>query len=180
MKLAVPEILNNIEQSGLSTWIRDSDSLFAFYFILLFHTIGLSLLVGANVVVDLRILGVAPDLPLMSLKRLFGIMWVGFGINAASGILLLIAYPTKALTNPMFYVKLTFIALALITMYRIKTRVFDDAGLSEGVMIAAGKTMAKWSLVLWIGAITAGRLLAYTFTYLRYGIHAGIVFHIPT
>jgi len=35
-------------------------------------------------------------------------------------------------------------------------------------MEAKGRALAKWSLVLWIAAITAGRLLAYTYTYLLY------------
>ena len=172
--MAVPEILNTIEQSAMSVWIRDTDSLFGFYFILLFHTIGLALLVGGNAVVDLRILGVAPDLPLKTLKRLFGIMWVGFGINAVTGVLLLTAYPTKALTNPVFYVKLLVIALAVIVMVKIKRRVFGDPSLSEEAMVGRGKTLAMWSLGLWIVAISAGRLLAYTFTYLLYG-HLGVL-----
>ena len=167
--MAVPEFLNAIEQSGLSTWIRESDSVFAYYFILLSHTIGLALLVGANTVVDLRLLGVASNLPLEPLERFFSIMWLGFWINAASGLLLLIAYPTKAFTNPVFYIKLSIIALAVITMQRIKNRVFVSSGLSETARVARGKMMAKLSLGLWIGAITAGRLLAYTYTYRRYG-----------
>jgi hypothetical protein len=167
--LAVPQLFHTIEESGLSTWIRNSDSVFGFYFILLFHTIGLSLVVGPNALVDLRILGVASDLPLKPLRRFFGIMWVGLGINITTGILLLTAYPTKALTNPVFYVKLSFIGLAVITMQRISNRVFADASLSEAAMIAKGKTLAKWSLFFWIGAITAGRLLSETYTYLTYG-----------
>ena len=114
----------------------------------LFHTIGLSFLVGANAVVDLRILGVASALPLKPLKRLFSFMWAGLGINVTTGLLLLTAYPTKALTNPDFYIKLSFIGLAVITMRRIDFRVFDDASLSEAAMIAKGKTMAKLSLCL--------------------------------
>ena len=169
--MAVPELFHTIEESGLSTWMRNSESVFGFYFVLLFHTIGLSLLVGANAVVDLRILGVAADLPLKPLKRFFGIMWMGLGINVTTGILLLTAYPTKALTNPVFYVKLSFIGLAVMTMQMINSRVFADASLSEAVMIAKGKTMAKWSLVFWIGAITAVRLLSETYTYLTYGHH---------
>jgi len=172
--LALPEIFNTIEQSAISVWIRDTDSLFGFYFILLFHTIGLALLVGGNTIVDLRILGVASDLPLKTLKRLYGIMWLGFGINAVTGVLLLTAYPTKALTNPVFYVKLSVIATAVVVMVKIKRRVFDDPSLSEEAMVARGKTLAMWSLGLWIGAITAGRLLAYTFTYLLYG-HLGVL-----
>src|SRR5215210_4436859 len=113
MNLAVPELFNAIEQTGLSKWIRNSESPFGFYFILLCHTIGLSLLVGANAVVDLRILGVASPLPIKPLKQLFGIMWLGLGINVTTGLLLLTGYPTKALTNPDFYVKLSFIALAV-------------------------------------------------------------------
>ena len=166
-----PMFLQAIEGTGFSTWLRESESPFAFYFILLFHTIGMSLVVGASAVVDLRILGVASDLPLKPLKRFFGIMWAGLAINVTTGILLLTAYPTKALTNPVFYVKLSFIALAVMTMQMINARVFADASLSEAAMIAKGKTMAKWSLVFWIGAITAGRLLSETYTYLTYGHH---------
>jgi hypothetical protein len=166
--LSVPAVFNTIEQTTFSTWIRESPSLFAFYFILLFHTIGLSMVVGANTIVDLRLLGVASALPLKPLKRLFGIMWTGLTINVLTGLLLLFAYPTKALTNPVFYAKLTLIALAVITMQRISVRVFDNASLSEPDMMAKGKTMAWASLILWASAITAGRLLSETYIYLTY------------
>ena len=166
--MAVPLFLRTLEETSFSTWLRESNSIFAFYFILLFHTFGLALLVGANAFVDLRILGVAANLPLAPLKRFFSIMWVGFTLNVITGILLVIAYPTKALTNPVFYLKLTCIALAVIVMQKTYTRVFGDAGLSEALMEAKGRALAKWSLVLWIAAITAGRLLAYTYSYLLY------------
>jgi len=168
--VAVPELFNTIEQTGMSKWIRESESVFGFYFILLFHNFGLAMLIGPSVIVDLRILGFVPELPLKSLNRLFSIMWAGLVVNAITGVLLLIGYPTKALTNPMFYIKLTLIGFALTVVWRIKTRLFDNISLSEEAMIAAGKTMAKWSLVLWFLAITAGRLLAYTYTYLYYGL----------
>jgi hypothetical protein len=166
--LVPPVFLRTIEDSGFSTWLRESESPFAFYFVLLFHTFGLALLVGANTVVDLRILGVAREIPLAPLKRLFRIMWLGFGINALTGVLLIIAYPTKALTNPVFYIKLTCIGLAVWIMTMLKDRVFDDSKLDETSMMARGTALAKWSLFLWIGAITAGRLLAYTYKFLTY------------
>ena len=167
--MAVPLFLRSLEETNFSTWLRESNSVFAFYFILLFHTFGLALLVGANAIVDLRILGVPANMPLAPLKRYFSIMWVGFTLNVITGILLVIAYPTKALTNPVFYLKLTCIALAVIVMQKIYTRVFRETGLSEASMEAKGRGLAKWSLALWIAAITAGRLLAYTYTYLLYG-----------
>ena len=165
--LVVPVFFDTIERSAFSTWIRESPSIFAFYFILLFHTFGLALVVGSNAVVDLRILGVASALPLRPLKRLFAIMWTGLAINVVTGVLLLIAYPTKALTNPVFYFKLLFIALAVIFMRRMNL-LFDDASLSEALVAARGKTVAALSLTFWICAISAGRLLSETYKYLNY------------
>jgi hypothetical protein len=166
--LAVPLIFKTIEDSGLSTWIRDSPSIFAYWFILSFHAIGMGLLVGASVVIDLRILGVARDLPLAPLKGLYRIIWIGFWIQVASGTLLLIAYPTKALTNPDFYIKLTLIGLSVAVMQTIRKRVFSDSDLSDSAMMMKGKALAMWSLILWAGAVTAGRLLAYTYNFLKY------------
>ncbi len=166
--MAPPLFLQAIEDTGFSTWLRESESPFAFYFILLFHTFGLAILVGANLIVDLRVLGVARAMPLAPLKRLFPIMWMGFAMNAVTGILLVIAYPTKSLTNLDFYVKLTVIGMALWVMQRLYSRVFEDPSLSEAEMTARGTTLAKWSLFLWFGAITAGRLLAYTYKYLTF------------
>jgi hypothetical protein len=108
-----------IEMSGLSTWLRKSSLLWVFPFVLILHTWGLAFLVGANVVLDLRVLGLARDVPIRSLERYFLVMWLGFWVNAASGVLLLIAYPTKALTNPLFYAKLTLIAVAFTLAFRI-------------------------------------------------------------
>ena len=171
--MAVPAFLDTIEQTSVSRWLRESESVFGFYFVLLFHTFGLSVLVGASAVLDLRILGVAVDLPLKSLKWLFRTICVGFAMNVTTGILLVLAYPTKALTNPMFYIKLSLVAIGLSAMQRIKTRVFDDPGLSEAAMAAKARSMAIWSLLVWTGALTAGRLLAYTAPYLVYGVRGG-------
>ena len=163
-----PAFLQGIENTGFSTWLRESESPFAFYFILLFHTFGLALLVGANAVVDLRLLGVARAIPIAPLKRLFRIMWIGFGMNAITGLLLVFAYPTKALTNPDFYIKLALIGLAIWVMQKLNRQVFQDSSLNEAEMIAKGATLAKFSIFLWFGAIAAGRLLAYTYKYLTY------------
>jgi hypothetical protein len=165
--IAVPEFFNTIEQSSLSTWIRESPSIFAFYFILLCHTIGLSLVVGANVIVDLRVLGVASSIPVKPMKQLFAIMWTGLTVNVITGILLLIGYPTKALTNPVFYFKLTFIALAVVFMRRLNL-VFDDTSLDDAALIVRSKSAAVLSLAFWVCAISAGRLLSETYVYLNY------------
>jgi hypothetical protein len=167
--LAVPPaFLRTLEDTAFSTWLRDSPSVLGFWFILTWHAIGMGLLVGASAVIDLRILGVARDLPLAPLKRLYPFIWVGFWIQVVTGVLLLMAYPTKALTNAMFYTKLTLIALAMAAMVGLKKKVFDDVSLSETGMMMKGRAFAAWSLVFGVAAVTAGRFLAYTSTYLTY------------
>ena len=111
-----------VEHSAVSTWIRESPSVFAFPSILTLHTLGMGFLAGTNAAMDLRILGFAPSLPLAPMERLFRLMWFAFCVSAASGIGLLIAYPTKALTNPLFYVKLLFVALAVPPVSRQRAR----------------------------------------------------------
>jgi hypothetical protein len=145
--------LAQLEQSGLATWIRESGSLFGYPLILFLHTLGLGLLVGLNVAIDLRILGFAPGVPLKSLERTFPFMWAGFTINAITGTALFVADATKHFSNPAFFVKLSFIALALVNLTLIRSKVFRDQ--------KKGTTLAVTSLTFWLVAITAGRLMAY-------------------
>jgi len=162
-----------IEGSWLSVWMREAVTLWAFPFVLILHTVGLAFLVGVNVAVDLRALGGAMGVPLISLRRYYRWMWTGFWVNAFSGVLLLIAYPTKALTNPLFYVKLGLIAVGLVLAGKIR-------GYLESGMVGATdtaprplRTLAAVSLVVWVASITAGRLLAYTCTRLTVDASCG-------
>jgi len=166
--LSIPLILKAVEESGVSVWIRESPSLFAYWFFLTWHALGMGMAVGASVVIDFRILGIARDLPLAPLKSLYKIIWAGFWIQVVSGILLLIAYPTKAAMNPDFYIKLTLIGIAVAVMRMIHKRVFKDSSLTDPVMMSRGRTLAILSLILWVGVVTAGRLLAYTYTVINY------------
>src|SRR5918999_3256783 len=115
-----------IETTSLSVWLSESPSIMVFPFILILHTVGLAFLVGANVAFDARILGLARGVPLLSMRRYYRAMWAGFWVNAFSGVLLLIAYPTKALTNPVFYLKLTLIAAALAILRLVRRGVLDE------------------------------------------------------
>src|SRR4030095_13616728 len=152
------DFLLRIEESGFCQWVREADSLFAFPGILLLHTIGMGLVVGINTTFDLRILGFAPAVRLRAFQKFFPVMWIGFWINAITGTILLAVNATKLTHNPDFYVKLAFIALAVINVQMLKREVFvsDQAASSTRT-----KILAVTSLIFWLGAITSGRLLAY-------------------
>ncbi len=151
-----------LEATPFSVWLREAPSIMVFPFILILHTVGLAFLVGANVAFDARVLGLARGVPLLSMRRYYRAMWAGFWVNAFSGVLLLIAYPTKALTNPVFYVKLTLIAVALWVGSAIRRHMLAGA-VPAGVNAPGSlKVLAVLSLALWLVSITAGRFLAYT------------------
>src|SRR3989442_14965572 len=116
------DFLRLIEQSSFSQWVTGSSSVFAFPSILLLHTIGMGVVVGVNAGLDLRILGLAPALPLAPLEKFFPLLWAGFWVNAITGTILLAADATTKMMNPDFYVKMGFIALALINLSLLRKR----------------------------------------------------------
>jgi len=141
----------------LSVWVREAVTVFGFPMILAYHTIGMGFVAGLSSAMDLRILGVARQVPFLELKRFLPVMWAGFWLNAVSGVLLLIAYPTKALTNPVFYLKLSLIALAMWAFIGIARRSFHDPVREDGATSPIVKLFAVASLACWAGAITSGR-----------------------
>ena len=151
-----------LEATAFSTWLRESPSVLAFPTILTVHSVSMGFLAGVSATVDLRILGFIPRVPLLEMKRFVPVLWTFFWISAVTGIALIISYPTKALTNPIFYVKLGFIALALIVLRLIAKHVFRNPLLDQDSVPAKLRILAVVSLVCWIGLIVAGRSLAYT------------------
>jgi hypothetical protein len=145
-----------VETSALSVWVRESTSVFAFPTILSLHTIGMGFVAGLSTAIALRMLGIASGVPLKEARRLVPLIWAAFWLNAVSGVILLIGYPTKALTNPLFYFKLFFVALAVWAFRQISKRIALGGD--------GDRRLAAWLIVCWVVAITAGRLLAYTYS----------------
>jgi hypothetical protein len=158
-----------LESTDFSTWMRESPSVFAFPAILSCHTVGMGLVAGVNAAIALRVLGVAPAVPVGEMKRFLPVMWFGFWLNAVSGVALLIGYPTKALTNPVFYLKLTLIGIAMVFVQLITRRLFRSPSPDDARITGRIRVFAAASLLSWASAITAGRLLAYTYTHIMAG-----------
>jgi hypothetical protein len=117
-------------------------------------------LVGAALMVDLRLLGFGRSIPVTSMRRLFGVMWGAFWLNLVTGTMLFIADATKRATQPLFLVKLALVAVGIVTIVLINRSLFE--GREEPVVIdGSAKRLALASLLVWCAAITAGRLLAY-------------------
>ena len=151
-----------LEGSAIAVWTRESPSIWAYPTILTLHTAGLGVLVGANAVVDFTLLGFAPRLPVLSLAPLYRFMWGGFTINAVTGVMLFAGDATTKARQPVFYIKLMLIALALVVTAVIRRTVERGPALrAAGPGALPVRRLAALSLLLWAGAVTAGRLMAY-------------------
>src|SRR3954464_12124181 len=154
-----------LEGTGLATWVRESPSLWAYPTVLTLHTVGLGIVVGASAVVDFRLLGYARRVRLADLSPLFALMAWAFLLNATTGILLFIADATTKSRQPVFYVKLSLIFVALWCTFATRRIIRDDSQADTSVHTDSppqrGARLAVVSLLLWAGAITAGRLMAY-------------------
>ena len=157
-----------LEDTSLSMWMR-GESMLAFPLVLSMHTLGMGFLAGTSAGIDLRLLGVANRVPLSDLAKFYPVMWLALALNFTSGVLLLIGYPYKAFTNPLFYLKLTLIAVAVYLVVRIRRDVLLQAQ-PDATALHRGRLLAMVSLACWVGVIFAGRLLAYTYTWLMVGM----------
>ena len=155
------EFISQLQHSALMDWVRESGSLLGYPTILFLHTLGLATVAGLNGAIDLRLLGVASRIPLAPLTRFFPFIWAAFALTALTGVTLLIADAETKLASPVFYVKLAFIILALINLHLLKTRVFANPDVDRMPVTSQAKVLALSSLILWVAATTAGRLMAY-------------------
>jgi len=127
------------------------------------HYIGLSLLVGGIMLIDLRVLGMARGLPLKGMIGLLPFVWAGFIINVLTGSMLFIYGATNFGVNRAFQLKMVFMIVA-----GLNALAFDVAvRRSGGQWVAADrpptivKGFATLSLVFWLCVVTTGRWMAY-------------------
>ena len=155
------EFLAWVEHLEFSQWVISSPSIWAYATILTAHTTGMMIVAGICAIINLRLLGMSPSTPIKPLERLYPLMWAGFWLNLATGTALLMADATTKFRNWDFGVKMVFVIAGVMVVKRIRKRVFAAPELDNGPLPAGAKGLAWASMICWVGAITAGRLLAY-------------------
>ncbi len=152
-----------IEASGLGQAMRQS--LWLYPIVEIVHILGLALLFGSIVVLDLRLLGLGKGL---SAKRLAGhvLPWTAasFLLIVPSGLAMFVAHASDFIGNPVFVLKMGLILAAGINAAVFHTGAFRrNAGWDlDAPTPGAAKLAGGLSLLFWICAIACGRLLAYT------------------
>jgi hypothetical protein len=149
-----------------NTWVGllVAESLWGYPLFETIHSIGMALLIGSLGLINLRILGFKPDLPLLEIRTLLPLAWLGFTLNAISGALLFTSDAVNFFASYTFRIKIVLIILGGINAGLIGSRVFGAAAASGSVVppTSGTKWLAGSSLAFWFGAVICGRLLAYT------------------
>jgi hypothetical protein len=142
--------------------LEESDNLFPI--IESIHVLGIGLMAGTIITVDLRVLGmVFPQEPVRRItEALLPYTWWGFALMVASGIPLFAAESVKVIYNPAFRIKLVLLVMAGAnaalfhgTVYRSVDR--WGSGVTNPL---PARLLAGMSAVLWFGVIVSGRLIA--------------------
>ena len=148
-----------LEASGLAEWVRSSSV--GYPTVITLHAIGMAIMVGLCVIVDLRLLGKFDGIPYQSLQRLLPVAWVGFGINSLSGTGLFVAQATMFATDLMFIAKIVLVFLGTATAAILQPELAKAGTWPGGVPPANVRRTAIISIVFWLAAIVTGRLTAY-------------------
>jgi hypothetical protein len=152
-----------IEATGLGRMMRES--LWAFPIVETIHICAFAIVVGSIVMLDLRLLGVSRRVPVSRLAA-HVLPWtiLAFFVAALAGLTMFTAHANDYLTNRVFMLKMGLILLAGINAAMLHAGAMravgawdTDAGPPPRVRLAAAL-----SIVLWLGVIACGRLLAYT------------------
>jgi len=126
------------------------------------HILAIAALLSSVLMINLRLLGVAgTDQTLARVSERFRpVVWWSLPVLLASGLILIIGEPARALTNPFFQLKMCLLVVVLIVTLLSQRPLNRDSGFWDN-RVATGRAIAMLSLLLWSGIVFAGRWIAY-------------------
>ncbi len=148
-----------LEETGLAEWVRSSIP--GYPAMIAAHAIGMAVMVGLALALDLRLLGNFAEIPYSALQRFLGIAWLGFALNFLSGFALFSAQATTYITDYVFLSKMGLVVLGAVTVALLQTAVSRDSAAWGTAAPGNVKAIAVASIVFWLGATVTGRLIAY-------------------
>ena len=151
--VAFVEFLDWLENSALGMWV--AQSVWGYPVVLSAHAVGMAIVVGTALMIGARVLGYANAVPPGSFRRLYYVVWGGVALNLLSGLALFSGNPSHFFQHPVFWVKLGLIMAGATAVWLLLRSLGADP------VTARAKVIAACSIAFWLGAIIAGRLIAY-------------------
>ncbi len=155
-----------LEHTSIAMTIRDS--LLLFPLLESAHVLGLALVVGTITVIDLRLLGLAStSRPFQRVASdIMKWTWGAFALTATAGVLMFTTNAHVYFNNFYFRLKMGLLVVAAVNVLVFQFTVLRRVDLWNERPAAprAGKIVAVISLVVWVAAIFAGRMIGFTTT----------------
>jgi len=150
-----------LEDTAFSDWVLTST--IGFPLMLSLHAVGMAIAIGLILVLDLRLLGAFDVISFSFLRRVLVLSWAGFIVNFFSGTALFVPRGIEYIGDPAFLSKMLLITLGVATtahLQRLLSRQSADWD-AGATVLASSRAWAVGSILIWFGAITSGRLIAY-------------------
>lgn len=147
-----------LEESALHDWVISSAWIWPT--LESFHFLGLCLLFGSLLFVDLRVLGFAGKAPIKEMHGYVPFAVAGFAINLITGLLFVFGDPFRYFPNIAFQAKMIVIFLAGLNLLYFELMVHPKIKANETIGSDA-KIAAALSLLFWAFVIVAGRMIPY-------------------
>lgn len=152
--------LTSLSELALINLIRQSA--LAYPALSALHILGIALLLGNILLLDLRLLGVLRQSALSALLKLFSqLAGIGLLLAIGSGVLLFSVQPLQYLSNQAFLLKMLLLALALLNLLIVHLSQAWRQACSGGPVSNSLKLTAASSLLLWLTILVAGRWIAF-------------------
>jgi FtsH-binding integral membrane protein len=150
-------LFESLSQTALVRWTAESD--WGYPIVLTSHAIGMALVVGILLMLDLRVLGLANKMSFDSLRIYFRVAWLGLIVNACSGTLLFLANYTAFLHNTAFLTKMSLLVIGGFGTWMLVREVSSSPSDQPS---RRARVIASLCIAIWLGAIVAGRIVGYT------------------
>jgi len=153
--------VNAVDGSAVNQWVTGSAWLWPLLEIL--HFIGLSLLLGTMLVVDLRMAGFFRRINIIATHKMLPFAFIGFGINLVTGTLFLLGDPARYTANIGFRWKMVLVLVSGLNAlwFWFKINPVMQGWDPFGDTPASAKFVAWLSLGCWFGVMLLGRLIPY-------------------
>ena len=159
--MAAPQWAVVIEHSALGAWMRGAE--FAYPIVNVLHLLGLTLLIGPMLLLDLRLVGFAKHFPLPEVSAaLTRLSVLGLAILLPTGVLLFTADAGPLIQNPVLLTKLALIALALLNAVAFRVMWQGRLACWDQEPPLLGRAQAVLSIGAWLIAGGLGRWIAYS------------------
>jgi hypothetical protein len=149
--------IDALTQLGLATGIARSAAIYAS--VSAAHVLGIALLVGPILLVDLRLLGLLRALDAPAVEVLRRTARLGLLLTVVAGVLLLSAKPGDYARNAVVWAKLTVVSAGIVNALAFEWRA-RHLGLDE-FLESGGRGFAALSLTFWLAALLLGRWIAF-------------------